>query len=85
MFSLTSTSVMRRVCFDTPKAKVTVEIQIYVCPEHNFYIYEWISKKECAHLFSLTSTSVMRKVCFNMPKVKVTVEDQMFKLTLSGA
>ena len=44
---LTSTSAMRKVCFNTPEVKVTVEGHMFkfICLEHNFYIYQWISKQ----------------------------------------
>ena len=70
---------MLKACFDMPKVRVEDQMCKLTCQEHNFYIYEWISKKNFAHLFSILSTSVMGKaVLIDMSKV-----GQMFKLTLS--
>ena len=68
LFSLKSTSVMWKVCYDTTKVKVTVEGQIFKWTLSGS-ICEWISKN-FAHLFSLTSASVMQKIVSISPRSK---------------
>ena len=75
---LTSTSVMRKVCFDMSKVKVIVDLVQKIT---STFIYGF--KKNLAHLFFLTSSGVIREKCFNLPKV--TVEGHIFKLTFSEA